>query len=101
MILRSYSVYDNKALQYHPPFFASTDGAAVRMIRDLVADPNSSVGRHPGDYVLYCVGTWDDQKGAFAPFAPLLHVMDAIALVKIDQQLDMPLQLVKKGAAST
>lgn len=90
MMIQSYSIFDNKALQYHPPFFSSTDGAAVRMLSDLVNDPNSSVGRHPGDYVLYCVGTWDDQHGAFAPLSPLRHVIDAVALVKIETALPFP-----------
>lgn len=81
MLLRAYSIFDNKALQYHPPFFASTDASAVRSVRDLVDDGNTTVGRHPGDYVLYAVGEWDDQTGRFAPLAPLVHIVDAISLL--------------------
>lgn len=82
MLLRAYSIYDVKALQYHPPFFASTNGAAVRSVHDLVNDTNTSVGRHPADYVLYCVGEYDDSKGALRPFVPLEHVIDAVSLVR-------------------
>lgn len=81
MILRCYSIYDRKAVQYHPPFFASTDGAAVRSLSDLVNDTNTQVGRHPNDYVLFFIGDYDDQKGAMRPVSPLVHVMDAQALV--------------------
>lgn len=87
MQLNAYSIFDNKALQYHTPFFASTDGAAVRSVADLVSDPNTTVGRHPGDYVLYCVGLYDDQLGAMVPISPLRHVMDAVALVRVQPQL--------------
>lgn len=87
MILNAYSIYDNKALQYHPPFFASTDGAAVRSLRDLANDPNTTVGRHPSDYVLYKVGTYNDQNGQFIGNTPLLHVMDAVALVELQSNL--------------
>jgi len=83
MMLNAYSVYDNKALQYHPPFFASTDGAATRMFSDLANDDQTTVGRHPGDYVLYCIGTYDDQKGGLTPIVPLRHIMDAVALLKL------------------
>lgn len=83
MILRAYSIFDHKALQYHPPFFASTDGAAVRSLQDLVNDQNTTIGRHPSDYTLYCIGTYDDSNGGLSPAAPLLHVMDAVALVKL------------------
>lgn len=85
MILRAYSIFDSKALQYHPPFFASTHGAAVRSLSDLASDLNTNIGRHPGDYVLFCVGQYDDQKGQMIPCVPLEHVVDAIALVKNQQ----------------
>lgn len=88
MVLFAYSIYDRKSLTYHTPFFQHADGAAVRMLSDLVADPNTSVGRHPGDYVLYRVGTYDDQKGELQGFAPLIHVIDASALVKVQPAFD-------------
>ncbi|WNK14451.1 MAG: nonstructural protein [Microvirus sp.] len=81
MKLNAYSVYDRKALQYHPPFFASTDGAAVRMLQDLVSDPASSISRHAGDYVLFRCGQYDDSNGSLAPCAPLDHVCDALSLL--------------------
>lgn len=81
MILNAYSIFDHKAVQYFPPFYSSTDGAATRSLRDLVDDGNSNVGRHPGDYTLFCVGTWDDSKGRFEPIIPLRHIIDAVALV--------------------
>lgn len=81
MILNAYSIFDRKALQYHPPFFASTDGAAIRSVGDLVSDLNTNVGRHPADYVLFLVGRYDDSNGSFLPLSPLAHVVDAVALV--------------------
>lgn len=87
MKLNAYTLFDNKALQYHPPFFAATDGSAIRSLNDLVADANTTVGRHPSDYVLYFCGEYDDQLGLFMAAQPLRHVMDAIALVKIAPDL--------------
>lgn len=87
MKLNAYTVFDTKALQYHPPFFASTDGAAVRSLQDLANDPNTTVGRHPSDYVLYCAGTYDDSRGLLEPETPLRHVMDAVALVALQPPL--------------
>jgi hypothetical protein len=86
MKLNAYSLFDNKALQYHAPFFSSTDGAAVRSLSDLVSEPNTGPGRHPSDYVLYFIGTYDDSNGQLWPEQPLRHVMDAIALVKVQPQ---------------
>jgi hypothetical protein len=87
MKLLAFTIFDNKALQYHPPFFVSTDGVAVRNLQQLVEDGNTTIGRHPTDYVLYCCGSYDDQNGQMWPEQPLRHVMDAIALVKIQAHL--------------
>lgn len=81
MILKAFSIFDNKALQYHPPYFASTDGQAVRSFSDLVSDSNTNVGRHPNDYALFLIGHYDDQTGRFAEVFPVVHVVDAAALV--------------------
>lgn len=83
MILRAYSLLDVKALQYHAPFFQSTDATAIRALRDLVNDLNTTVGRHPSDFKLYCVGTYDDATGHFEALHPMMHVMDAISLVAV------------------
>lgn len=83
MLLKAYSIYDRKALIYSPPFFSVSDGAAVRSLADLANDPSTTIGRHPSDYVLYCVGTFSDANGTLEPTAPLVHVMDASALLRI------------------
>lgn len=83
MILRAYSLLDVKALQYNPPFFQSTDAVAIRALRDLVNDLNTTVGRHPSDFKLYCIGSYDDSTGHFEPLHPMMHVMDALSLVPV------------------
>lgn len=90
MNMQAYSVFDTKSLQYHLPFFQPTDGAAIRMLQDLVDDPNTQMGRHPADFVLYCVGFYDSNTGGMVPNAPLRHIVDAVALVKV--QTELPFQ---------
>lgn len=94
MITLAYSVFDTKALIYNQPFFAPTDGAAIRLFSDLVNDNNTTVGRHPADYVLYAIGAYDDGKGLLTPQVPMRHIMDAVALVKVQPNLfDPPAQI--------
>lgn len=81
MLLRAYTLHDNKALTYSPPFFQHNDALAIRMLTDLVADVNTAPGRHPNDFRMYCVGTYDDSSGGFTPISPPEHVQDAISLV--------------------
>jgi len=81
MLLRAYTLHDVKALTYSPPFFQANNALAVRMLEDLVSDNNTTVGRHPSDYKLYCCGSYDDATGILQPLTVLEHVMDAVALV--------------------
>lgn len=91
MIVKAYSVHDFKSLTYSPPFYAAQDGAAVRIISDAARDPNSQLGRHPRDFVLYCVGSYDDASGVFTPIAPLKHVIDVASVVQDHAPAVMPL----------
>lgn len=91
MILRAYTIYDSKSLQYHSPWFAVSDGAACRNFQDLANDLNTMVGRHPRDYSLWLCGTYDDNNGHFLPHIPLLHIVDASALVLDQAQGILPL----------
>lgn len=86
-MLRGYTIYDCKALQYHSPWWAASDGAAIRSFQDLVNDHNTTIGRHPSDYSLWFVGHYDDNKGAMHPVTPLVHVIDASALVAVQPAL--------------
>lgn len=63
MTLKIFSIWDIKAENFSNPFFMSTAGEAIRAFKDLVNDPNTTVGRHPGDYRLMCLGTWDSGTG--------------------------------------
>lgn len=89
MIMRVYTVFDSKSLIYNMPFYAATNGAAVRMLADLANDLSTSIGRHPSDYVLYCCGHYDDQTAAVTPYSPLEHVVDAVALLRIQSKGDL------------
>lgn len=93
MLLKAYSIYDVKALQYHSPWFQHTDGLAVRALMDIVNEPGNNISRHPRDYTLYEVGTWDDTAGVFTPLTPARFVSDAVSLVRAQPEalpLDPP-----------
>lgn len=45
------------------PFFAQTKGQAIRMFNDEINNQDSPMFKHPDDYDLYYLGTWDDKTG--------------------------------------
>lgn len=81
MLLNAYTVYDNKTLTYSPPFFQAAHGAATRMFSDLVQDTNTTIGRHPSDYSLFCVAKFDDQTGFLQALDAREHIVDAASLL--------------------
>lgn len=89
MLLKAYSIFDLKALQYHAPFFTHTDGSAIRSLSDLANDLNTTIGRHPADYQLFHVGDFSDSDGGLEPCRPLRHVIDCVALLRIAPKGDL------------
>lgn len=81
MKLNAYTLYDVKSLVYSPPFFAVAHGSAIRMVMDLANDPGTLPGRHPQDFTLLCIGSFDDQLGLVLPLDNREHVTDLLPLV--------------------
>lgn len=80
MIINAYTLYDAKSLTYSPPFYAAAHGSAIRMVMELCNDMGTTVGRHPADFTLYCVGRFNDQSGEMLPAATREHISDVLAL---------------------
>ena len=90
MILFAYTVHDQAAAAYLPPFFESTDAKAIRAFENAVADPGHQFGRNPEDYNLIKIGTFNDEKGTLDAngHAHLVSGVEALARVNA-QQLDL------------
>lgn len=59
------SVYDSASQVFARPFPVIANGQAIRDFTDevnRVADDNP-LYKHPSDYVLYIIGSFDDQSG--------------------------------------
>ncbi len=61
MQLKMFVIYDSKANAYMQPWFLTTEQLAVRAFSDLANDPESNLNRHPDDYTLFTIGTFNDQ----------------------------------------
>lgn len=70
MVSGVFAVFDQKAHVYHAPFLSHNPATAMRLLSDVVADRSHSFGKHPMDYVLCQLGTFDDQSGVFVTELP-------------------------------
>lgn len=65
MIMQVFAVKD-RALEAHMrPWFAFTTGQAIRMFSDEVNNPTSDMHKHPDDYDLWHLGSWNDENANF------------------------------------
>lgn len=65
MKLEVFSVYDRAAMVYSHPIFCVNRAVASRLFLDAFDAPGSSVARHPDDYELRQIGSYDDLEGRF------------------------------------
>jgi len=63
MIHKIYSIFDSKAEAYSLPFYYQHEGQALRTFSDWVNDPNTPYGKHPEDYTMFEIGTYDENNG--------------------------------------
>ncbi len=67
MRLNIYSIFDVASGAYMRPFFLMADDQALRSFTDIATDREHEVGKHPEDYSLVRIGTWDDSKASLHP----------------------------------
>jgi hypothetical protein len=65
MIWQMYSIFDVKTEVYQGPFRFQTEGQALRWFQDAIVSAESELSKHPEDYNLFFVGSWNDSKGEF------------------------------------
>lgn len=70
MVLKVFSIHDSKAEAFMAPFTATTNGMAIRMVMNLLSDPNSQASKYPGDFSLFMLGEFDDNTGRLKVTTP-------------------------------
>lgn len=71
MIIKMFTVYDSKTEVYMRPFFALTKGEAMRSFSESCADSHSMFSKHPADFHLFEMGSFDDATALLDPITPL------------------------------
>jgi len=70
MLQQIFTIYDSKAGAYLPPFFLPQRGMALRTFGDCINDDTHQFSKHPEDYTLMSLGTFDDQSALAITTAP-------------------------------
>lgn len=67
MLYQVLSIYDSKPRYYCKPFYATTVEEALRSFVDIVNDPTSAYFKHPEDYTIFHLGTFDALTAKYTP----------------------------------
>lgn len=59
------AVRDSAVDAFMNPFFAPSAGSAIRAFADEVSRDGSEMFKHPSDYELFALATWDSDTGRF------------------------------------
>lgn len=70
MLMKVFSIFDDKSLTYSKPFYELTLGSAIRVFTDAAADPQSAFARHPADYSLFHIGQFNDETAVLDRVEP-------------------------------
>ncbi len=96
MRLNVYSIFDVAAGVYGRPIFVGSDAEALRLFGDIALDAEHSVGKHPEDYSIARIGTYDDNKGQLVGEA-VEFIGTALAMVSASKSVNQDqMELLEK-----
>ena len=82
MIHKIVAIYDVKAEAYLKPIFVQSNGVAIRSFAEAVNDGQSDFSKHPEDYSMFALGSFDDSTGFFdldvKSKKQIAHAMDLV-----------------------
>lgn len=67
MLQKFFGVKDLAVQAFNDPGVAGSPGGVIRAFADQANDGKSEIARHPEDYELYELGTFDTDSGRVAP----------------------------------
>lgn len=78
-------IHDTCSDSWLSPMFWQTRRQAVRAFKDVIADKNTEFARHPEDYNLFSLGTFDEQSGAVVGAEPVLVCSGVSLLSELEE----------------
>lgn len=72
------AVHDKKTGTYDAVFTTRHNGDAIRSWDVIRKDDKTKYGKHPADFDLYQIATFDDQSGQIEPLQPATHLASGV-----------------------
>lgn len=81
-----FSLFDKTSLSYNLPMFYTSQGEAMRGFLDIIEDTRTIVHRHPEDFSLYLIGSFDENSGLVDSLQEPKQVCTAIDLIRVKKE---------------
>lgn len=95
-----FSIFDTKSNVYGPVMSFVNDNTAIRAFMEMLVnpDPNSLLSLYPADYLLYCVGIFDNETGVIESLPAPAHIISGMeastrAVVEAQKRREMTAKL--------
>lgn len=82
MLLQVFSVYDSGVHIWKSPIFSRSQREVLGLFVEAVNTPTTEFAKHPTDFTLFRLGTWDDSTCKFDLLITPISVRKAIECVK-------------------
>lgn len=87
MLMTVFAIYDTGISTWRVPIFARNRGEILRSWVEAVNNQKNEFCKHPSDYTLFEIGTWDDDKCKFDLHKTPISLGMAIEFLKVDTSL--------------
>lgn len=78
-----FAIYDSKAKFFQPPFCAKTKGMVIRTFTDITNDEKHPINKHPEDYTLFEIASFDNLTGVYSPLKVHVSLGKAIEFLNV------------------
>lgn len=77
MLSNIYAIYDVKSGMYGPAMTFVNDATAIRSFQEMLTsqDQNSLLSLYPADYILFCVGEYNQETGLIKSHAAPVNII--------------------------
>ena len=99
MLMKIFAIYDAGISTWKPPMFCRAKGEILRWWTEMINSGQTDISKHPADFTLFEIGSWDDENNKFTHYKAPLSLGVALEFVKAaeaEAASQEPIRVVKK-----
>lgn len=96
MTTELFSVFDSAAKRYLEPFYAPTIEYAIRQFRASINTGDHMFARFPEDYVLFHIGSFDQESGQVVANAAPMSLGVAVTFLDVPMNGSAPVDITRE-----